>query len=118
MPRVENFHLARYDLETDEEIRYPNEKRQWPVHYNFARDSSILIGDGGGPNSVAKGDNGQFIYLFRPDGDSLDCEPLCTLQIHDYSLEPNAHFTLDKKWVVFRSNIHGESQVYAGKTGL
>jgi len=113
MPKGENFHLARYDLETDEEIRFPIERRQWSVHYNISRDSSILVGDGGGPNSVAKGDNGQYIYLFRPNGERLDCEPLCTLADHDYSLEPNAHFTPDKERVVFRSNMHGESQVYA-----
>jgi oligogalacturonide lyase len=118
MPKGENFYLARYDLETDQEIRFPIERRQWSVHYNISRDSSILVGDGGGPNSVAKGDNGQYIYLFRPNGNQLDCEPLCSLADHDYSLEPNAHFTPDKKWVIFRSNMHGESQVYAVETEL
>lgn len=118
MPKSENFFLARYDLDTDEEIRYPIERRQWSVHYNISRDSSILVGDGGGPKSVAKGDNGQYIYLFRPDGERLDCEPIATLWDHDYSLEPNAHFTPDKQWVVFRSNMHGESQVYAVETGI
>jgi oligogalacturonide lyase len=118
MPKYENFFLACYDLVTDEEIRYPIERRQWSVHYNISRDGSVLVGDGGGPNSVARGDNGQYIYLFRPDGERLDCEPLCSLADHDYSLEPNAHFTPDKKWVVFRSNMHGESQVYAVETGI
>lgn len=118
MPKGETFFLANYDLRADEEVRYPIERRQWSVHFNIARDGSILCGDGGGPNSVAKGDNGQYIYLFRPDGNRLDCEPLCSLADHDYSLEPNAHFTPDKKWIIFRSNIHRESQVYAVETGL
>jgi oligogalacturonide lyase len=32
---------------------------------------------------------------------------------HDYRLEPNAHFTPDGKWLVFRSNMEGKSGVYA-----
>ncbi|MGO8838880.1 MAG: hypothetical protein ACLQQ0_15790 [Limisphaerales bacterium] len=32
---------------------------------------------------------------------------------HDYALEPNARFSPDGKWVVFRSNMRGSSQVYA-----
>ena len=33
---------------------------------------------------------------------------------HDYrALEPNVHFTPDGRWVVFRANFEGESQVYA-----
>jgi len=32
---------------------------------------------------------------------------------HDYSLEPNVHFTPDMKWIVFRSNLHGAVHVYA-----
>ena len=118
MPKYENFFLARYDLDTDEETRYPIERRQWSVHYNISRDGSVLAGDGGGTNSVARGDNGQYVYLFRPAGDRLDCEPLCSLADHDYKLEPNVHFTPDKKWIVFRSNMHGECQVYAVETGL
>ncbi len=29
------------------------------------------------------------------------------------SLEPNVTFTPDGKWIVFRSNMHGPSYVYA-----
>jgi len=32
---------------------------------------------------------------------------------HDYRLEPNVSFTPDQKWVVFRSNMHGDTYVYA-----
>jgi oligogalacturonide lyase len=32
---------------------------------------------------------------------------------HDYALEPNAKFSPDGKWVIFRSNLSGKSQVYA-----
>ena len=51
-----------------------------------------FLGDGGGPNSVAKGDNGQWMYLFRPKDGKLESEKLVNLAKHDYTLEPNAHF--------------------------
>jgi oligogalacturonide lyase len=32
---------------------------------------------------------------------------------HDYALEPNAMFSPDLKWLIFRSNRSGANQVYA-----
>jgi oligogalacturonide lyase len=32
---------------------------------------------------------------------------------HDYRLEPNVSFTPDGRWIVFRSNMHGATHVYA-----
>ena len=32
---------------------------------------------------------------------------------HDYALEPNVRFSPDARWVIFRANMHGSSQVYA-----
>jgi oligogalacturonide lyase len=66
---------------------------------------------------VAAPGNGQWIYLFTPevtlkDG-VLQAEKLVNLAKHDYSLEPNVTFTPDQKWIVFRSNIHGATHVYA-----
>jgi oligogalacturonide lyase len=78
--------------------------------------------------------NGQWIYLFRPRADKsaradksetgkagedrfeegkFDVEKLVDLSRHNYRLEPNLRFTPDGKWIVFRSNMHGASQVYA-----
>jgi oligogalacturonide lyase len=51
--------------------------------------------------------------LFRPEGGELKAERLVNLAKHDYTLEPNLTFTPDQKWIVFRSNMHGASQVYA-----
>jgi len=47
----------------------------------------------------------------RPEG--LQAERLVDLAKHDYQLEPNVTFTPDQKWIVFRSNMHGASHVYA-----
>jgi len=139
-PRSKAFWLAGVNIESGERIRYPIERRQWSVHYNLSHDGKLFAGDGGGPNSVANRTplpegrrldppaNGQWIYLFRRRPDpfetlkvgnetvkigKLDAEKLVDLSRHDYRLEPNVTFTPDGKWIVFRSNMHGPTHVYA-----
>jgi oligogalacturonide lyase len=99
----------------------------------------LFAGDGGGPASVANKDpsgeeldppgNGMWIYLFRPELIRMSglpeqaakqvkvgvfrSERLVDMSNHDYDLEPNVTFTPDGKWIVFRSNMHGPSHVYA-----
>jgi oligogalacturonide lyase len=43
----------------------------------------------------------------------FESERLVDMSNHDYDLEPNVTFTPDGKWIVFRSNMHGPSHVYA-----
>ena len=139
-PRSKEFWLAGVNLETGERVRYPIAREHWSVHYNVSRDGKLFAGDGGGPASVANltplperkplnpPGNGQWIYLFTPGGapsetikvageqvkvGKLDVSKLVDLSKHDYRLEPNVTFTPDSKWVVFRSNMHGPSHVYA-----
>ena len=40
-------------------------------------------------------------------------ERLVNMAKHDYALEPNAMFSPDMKWLIFRSNMSGANQVYA-----
>jgi len=76
--------------------------------------------------------NGQWMYLFTPTGEyttmdvngekvkvgKLTTEKLADLSKHDYGngepsrVEPNATFTPDDKWLVFRSNMEGALHVY------
>ena len=138
-PRAKEFWLAGVHLTTGERFRYALARSEWSVHYNVSWDGRLFAGDGGGPDSVANQTplpdkrklnppgNGQWIYLFRPqpgfktetvDGQPVkvsrfDAEKLVDLSKHDYSLEPNVTFTPDGKWLVFRSNMHGERHVYA-----
>ena len=112
-PKGQVFWLAGYEIKTGKTIKYGLRKSEWSVHYNVSPDGKTFSGDGGGPNSVAKGDNGQWIYLFRPKNGVFQAEKLVNLAKHDYSLEPNATFTPDGKWVVFRSNMFGATHVYA-----
>jgi oligogalacturonide lyase len=80
---------------------------------------------------VAHAKDGKWLYLFRPEpivnsagiqaaDDSqlvhpgvLHAERLVNLSRHRYKLEPNASFTPDGRWIVFRSNLSGVTQVYA-----
>jgi oligogalacturonide lyase len=112
-PKSVQFWLAGFHLASGQTTKYRVQCSEWSVHYNVAPDEKHFSGDGGGPNSVAKGCNGQWIYLFTPEGDHLKAEKLVDLSKHDYRLEPNATFTPDGKWIVFRSNMFGPTQVYA-----
>jgi beta-galactosidase len=112
-PRSEVFWLAGVNLATGERTRYAVAREHWSVHFNISPDQARFAGDGGGPNSVAAPGNGQWIYLFTPGPGGLVAERLVDLSKHDYGLEPNVTFSPDGRWVVFRSNMHGASHVYA-----
>lgn len=138
-PRSVVFWLASYDIETGARQWYNLQREEWSVHYNISPDGKLFCGDGGGGGSVANqtgnGElfdpprNGKWMYLFRPEDVTrrskppaegqlietgvLHSERLADLSNHDYDLEPNGIFTPDGKWVVFRSNMHGPSHVYA-----
>jgi oligogalacturonide lyase len=112
-PKSQVFWLAGYVLATGEKIRYKVAREDWSVHFNVSPDGKLFAGDGGGPHSVAAPGNGQWIYLFTPKNGALQAQRLVNLAKHDYSLEPNLTFTPDGKWIIFRSNMHGPTHVYA-----
>jgi hypothetical protein len=129
-PRSEVFWVAGYNLETRERTWYNLTRDQWSVHFNVNADGTMFAGDGGDEAQVAQAKDGKWIYLFRPKlsanlatgpvskqnlihGGHFEAEKLVNLQAHDYRLEPNVTFTPDQKWVVFRSNMHGPTHVYA-----
>jgi len=95
-------------------IQYEIPRDQWSVHFNISHDGKLFAGDGGAPNMVAHAENGKWLYLFTPQPDgTLRAEKLVNMSKHDYALEPNVNFTPDSKWIVFRGNFDGSSQVYA-----
>jgi oligogalacturonide lyase len=112
-PRSKEFWLAGVVLDTGDKIRYKLERQHWSVHYNVSPDGKLFAGDGGGPSSVAAPGNGQWIYLFTPKDGQLEAEKLVDLAKHNYKTEPNVTFTPDCQWLVFRSNMHGPTHVYA-----
>jgi oligogalacturonide lyase len=113
-PKREVFWLAGVEIASGKTTRYSVPREQWSVHFNIAPNGKLFAGDGGGPSSVAAPGNGQWIYLFTPDGKGkLKTEKLVNLAKHDYKLEPNVTFTPEMKWIVFRSNMHGATHIYA-----
>ena len=76
---------------------------------------------------MAKARDGRWIYLFRPEAITFQgefnqkdfvqpgvfrAEKLVNMAKHNYRLEPNVSFTPDQKWVVFRSNMFGDTYVF------
>jgi len=130
-PRGEVFWLAGIELNSGQRTWYAHERNEWSSHYNISPDQTLFAGDGGDEDMVAHAPDGKWIYLFRPEAipdeagmpspnsahlihpGRLVAEKLVNLRDHDYKLEPNVTFTPDGKWIVFRSNMHGEVHTYA-----
>ena len=114
-PKGETFFVAGSDVRTGKEIKYRLQRNEWSVHYNSSPDEKLFAGDGGDPGAVAKAPDGQWIYLFTPDGDKFKSEKLVSMKHHQYKLEPNVHFSPDGKWIIFRANFEGIENVYAAE---
>ena len=130
-PRGEVFWLAGYELATGRRTWYALDRNEWSVHFNVSPDGTMFAGDGGDNEMVAHAPDGKWIYLFRPRGipdvagirapdaeelirpGRLVAERLVNMNRHNYKLEPNVTFSPDQKWIIFRSNLHGGTQVYA-----
>jgi oligogalacturonide lyase len=127
IPRGEDFWLAGYRVDTGERTWYHLQRDEWSIHFNVTRDGTLFAGDGGDPGQVARAKDGRWIYLFRPElipnrglqdksfvqPGVLRSERLVNMSKHQYRLEPNVSFTPDQKWVVFRSNMFGDTYVFA-----
>ncbi|ARK13599.2 oligogalacturonate lyase family protein [Fibrella sp. ES10-3-2-2] len=112
-PRSTTFYLAGADVVTGAEKLYEMTRDEWSIHFNISPDQTLFAGDGGDPGQVAKAKDGMWIYLFRPEGDRFKSERLVNMKQHGYKLEPNVHFSPDGKWIIFRANFEGKSEVYA-----
>jgi oligogalacturonide lyase len=113
IPRSETFYLAGKNLESDKEKRYGLKRDEWSIHFNISSNMKIFAGDGGDEGQVAKAKDGKWLYLFTPKGDSLVSEKLVNMKNHDYNLEPNVHFSPDGKYIIFRANFEGKTEIYS-----
>jgi oligogalacturonide lyase len=129
-PRGEVFWLARANPDGSGRQWFHVERDHWSVHFNIAPDGSFFAGDGGDEEMVAKAKDGKWLYLFRPQAipdvagisapdaahlirpGRFEVERLVDMRKHDYRLEPNVIFTPDGKWIIFRSNMHGDAHTY------
>ena len=126
LPKGQVFYVAGYQIETGERTWYHLDRNEWSIHFNVSRDGALFCGDGGDSGQVAKAPDGQWIYLFRPEmmqsgaADSkgltrpgvFRSEKLVNMSKHNYKLEPNVSFTPDRKMIVFRSNMLGDTHVF------
>ena len=129
-PRGEDFWVAGYNVNHGQRSWYHLQRNEWSVHFNISPDGTLFCGDGGDEDMVAHAPNGKWLYLFRPEmlpdrsGTNIDetglirpgvfkTERLVNMSRHNYALGPNAMFTPDSKWIIFRSNMSGPRQVYA-----
>jgi len=130
-PRGEDFWVAGYDVATAKRRWFHLDRNAWGVHFNSSPDGTLFSSDGGDPEMAAHAPDGKYIQLLRPRAipdvagihaansadlitpGAVDPERLVDLRNHDYRSEPNASFTPDGKWLVFRSNMWGPGHVYA-----
>jgi oligogalacturonide lyase len=112
-PRSVTFFVAGVDVKTGKEKKYGLKRDEWSIHFNTSPDQKLFCGDGGDAGQVAKAKDGMWIYLFTPSGDSLVSKRLVNMKNHNYRLEPNVHFSPDGKWIIFRANFEGNTNVYA-----
>lgn len=112
-PRGATFFVTGTDLATGREESFQHKRDEWSVHYTSAPNGQTFAGDGGYPTSVAHSAEGHWIYLFTVQGEHFKSEKLVNLKHHDYKLEPNVHYSPDGKWLIFRANFEGHSDVYA-----
>lgn len=130
-PRGVDFWVAGYDIDTGKRHWYHMDRNEWGVHFNQSNDRSVFSSDGGDPEMAARAPDGKYIYLLHPNAvsdiaglhaDNADSlimpgyfvsEKLVNMKNHNYRSEPNASFTPDGKWLVFRSNMWGHGHVYA-----
>jgi len=129
-PRGEDFWVAGDEIATGARTWYHLQRDEWGVHFNVSPDGQLFSSDGGDDKMVAHAVHGKWLYLFTPEliGDKsagqidtsklvkpgvFHSEKLVNLAKHDYALEPNAMFSPDLKWLIFRSNMSGANQVYA-----
>jgi oligogalacturonide lyase len=128
-PRGEDFWLASAAVDGTRRW-YHVDRDHWSVHFNISPDGKLFAGDGGDSEMVAHAKDGKWLYLFRPERipdvagisapnsaalihpGTLRAERLVDLSKHDYRLEPNVFFTRDGRWIVFRSNMHGDVHTY------
>ena len=129
-PRGEDFWLAAAEPDGSNRRWYHVDRDQWSVHYTISPDGKFFAGDGGDEEMVAHAQNGKWLYVFRPQAipdvagisapgaehlihpGTLRSERLVDMKKHDYRLEPNIIFTRDAKWIIFRSNMHGDVHTY------
>ncbi|HWA08188.1 MAG TPA: oligogalacturonate lyase family protein [Opitutaceae bacterium] len=113
-----NF-IASENVNTGARVRYLYNPDAASIHHNLSPDGTFFCGDGtkGNPWIVicrpvlSPDQNTHGTNLTRTG--TLKVDRLVDMSKHNYALEPNPIFTPDQKLVLFRSNMLGETYVFA-----
>ena len=111
--------IASYNVETHQRVWLQYGLDETSIHDNSSPDGQLYCGDG---DSRAP-----WIFLLRPvlvngprtlgknliKGGYLEPEKLVNMSRQNYRLEPNPTFTLDQKYIIFRSNMFGPDYAFA-----
>jgi oligogalacturonide lyase len=123
-PKGKEFYLASYNVETKQRTSASVNGDHCSVHYNGSNNDSLMVGDGERESQDLCSKNSSYIFKYRvetKDGvagtepiKALISEPLVDLRGHNYGmLEPNLRLSNDQHWVIFMSNMFGNSGVFA-----
>jgi oligogalacturonide lyase len=113
-PKGKTFFLAGRNLETGAFTSYAMKRNEWSIHFNISPYQTQFAGDGGDSTQVAHATDGRWIYVFTSKPDSLTSKRLVNMRHHGYRpLEPNVHFSPDGENIIFRSDLDGETHIYA-----
>lgn len=112
-PVGKEFFIGKVDIRTGKEYAYELQRDGWSMHFNSSSDEKMLAGDGGTQNSIAASPNGQWIFKYDYQGTRLKRTRLVNMNNSNYRIEPNVHFTPDRKWVIFQADFDGRGNVYA-----
>ena len=111
--------IASCNVKTGERVWLSYSSDQSSIHDMSSPDGKLFCGDGDR--------HSPWVFLFRPvmvrsegtlgtnliKGGYLESEKLVNMSKQNYRLEPNAFFTPDMKYVIFRSNMFGPDYVFA-----
>lgn len=111
--------IASYNVKTGERVWLSYSSDQSSIHDMSSPDGKLFCGDGDR--------HSPWIFLFHPvmvrsegtlgtnliKGGYLKSEKLFNMSKQNYRLEPNAFFTPDMKYIIFRSNMFGPDYVFA-----
>jgi oligogalacturonide lyase len=111
--------IASYNVKTGQRVWLSYSSDQSSIHDMSSPDGKLFCGDGDR--------HSPWIFLFRPvmvrsegtlgtnliKGGYVQSEKLVNMSKQNYRLEPNAFFTPDMKYIIFRSNMFGPDYVFA-----
>ena len=125
---METSYVAGYNVETGQRTWYHFNNDSASIHHNSSPDGKLFCGDGNPhdpwivlcrPVAIPEREGGPTLGTNLIKAGYFQPEKLVNMQKtaahgeHNYRLEPNASFTPDQKYIIFRSNVFGPDYSFA-----